>query len=142
MNPIANPFRSSRTNDSCDFVLEWDVANYSKAITDGLLAALDEVRNNPPPNGSRRIHLLAGPAGHGKTHLLARVRRQQHDRIHLVDAAMTSDPEQTSPLNHLRWCLVESLFQSPPRSFAPSVCYSPTCCAPRYSPTSPNSTPR
>lgn len=119
MTLLDNPFHGSRVNDSSDFVPEWDVTRFGETITDGLHAALDEVRKNPLPSGSRRVHLLAGPPGHGKTHLLARVRRGQGDRIHLAYAAMTSDPERTTPTSHLRWCLVESLFESPPGTFAP-----------------------
>ena len=118
MRSLENPFDSYRVNDGGDFVPEWDVPDFGKQLIDELALALKEVAQHPDPIGSRRIQIIAGGSGYGKTHHLARVRRMHEDRVHVAYVAMTSDPDQISPMDHLRWSLVQSLFENS-RSFAP-----------------------
>jgi energy-coupling factor transporter ATP-binding protein EcfA2 len=61
---------------------------------------------------------LVGPSGYGKTHLFGRVLRAQSDRVQFIYVPMTSDPGRVSPADHVRWGVVEALF-NPAAEIAP-----------------------
>ena len=80
---VEHPFAMDRLNDPDDFRVEWDVPSLGKAFTDALSRDIDRVRTRPAPDPERKVHLFAGSAGYGKTHLFGRVRHQQGDRFSL-----------------------------------------------------------
>src|SRR4051794_36092682 len=72
--PCEHPFETSRLNATTDYRRDWDVLALGGEITAALTKDLDAVRARPAPDPARKIHLLRGPAGYGKTHLFGRVR--------------------------------------------------------------------
>lgn len=76
-----HPFESNRLDSTADFLWQWDVPALGREITAALGHEIDAVREQPKPDRKRRIHLLRGPAGYGKTHLFGRVKHEQASRL-------------------------------------------------------------
>ena len=107
---VEHPFTFDRLNGPDDFREEWDVPSLGKQFTDALSRDIDRVRTRPRPDPERKIHLFAGQAGYGKTHLFGRVRLQQADRVQFV---FVPAPKGTAEIHALAvWPLVETLFVS------------------------------
>ena len=109
-SPVDRPFAADRLNGAAELRAEWDVVSFGREASDALAAEVNAVRANPTPHGARKIHVLIGPSGYGKTHLFGRVLHAQKDRVQFVYVSMTSDPSRVSPADHIRWEVVETLF--------------------------------
>jgi hypothetical protein len=97
-------------NGAAEFRLGWDVASFGREASDALNREVDAVRAVPLPHGGRKIHALIGPSGYGKTHLFGRVLHAQQGGVQFVYVPMTSDPGRVAPVDHVRWGVVEALF--------------------------------
>src|SRR5262249_50559078 len=75
------------------------------------------VRERPASDPSRKIHLIRGPAGYGKTHLFGRIQHEQGKQVRLVFVPAPPDP--TRAAQYVCWQLVESLFHDAGAPFAP-----------------------
>lgn len=111
--PLDDPFAADRLTAAAEFVPEWDVPSFGRDACDALDRELDAVRTELVPTGARKVHALLGPSGYGKTHLFGRLLHRHGERVHLAYVPMTSDPARVPPADHVRWCVVESLFQGP-----------------------------
>lgn len=110
---VDDPFNTDRLNDVGDYRPEWDVPTLGKAFTEAFSAAVDDIRVNPDPSPTRKIHAFLGPAGYGKTHLLGRVHHAQKERVYFAFIQSLSGAESNEELERaLRWRLVESLLYS------------------------------
>ena len=109
---VDHPFQATRVEAADEFRPDWDVATIGNAASAALIDDLNTARANPRPSGNRRIHLLLGPSGYGKTHLFGRVLHAQGDRVQFVYVPMTADPAHVPPVEHVRWKLVETLFNA------------------------------
>ena len=119
---VEDPFATDRLNGVSDFYPEWDVPTLGRQFTDDFSIAIDDVRVRPQPDPKRKVRVLIGPAGYGKTHLFGRLQHQQRDRVYLAFLAAPPGLEgmdkQQQLETLLRWRLVEALLYSP-HSFAP-----------------------
>jgi hypothetical protein len=117
-SPVDQPFASDRLNGAADYRTDWDVASFGREASDALANEVNAVRARPAPHGGRKIHVLVGPSGYGKTHIFGRVLHAQADRVQFIYVPMTSDPDRVSPADHVRWGVVEGLF-NPASGIAP-----------------------
>lgn len=107
---VEHPFAMDRLNGPDDFRVEWDVPSLGKEFTDALSRDIDRVRNRPAPDPERKVHLFAGQAGYGKTHLFGRVRHEQGDRVQFI---FIPAPRDTANIRSIAvWPLIETLFTS------------------------------
>ncbi len=112
-----HPFASNRLDQTSDFRLEWDILSAGKAVSTALGEAIAAVRDSPAPDHTRKIHLIRGPAGYGKTHLFGRVQHQQGKQIRLV--FVPAPPDSTRAAEYVCWQVVESLFHCASGTFTP-----------------------
>jgi hypothetical protein len=112
------PFELDRLNGAAEYHEEWDVSSFGREASDALIREVDSVRAHPAPHGGRKIHVLVGPSGYGKTHLFGRVLHAQRDKVRFIYVPMTSDPARVTPVDHVRWGVVEALF-NPQAGVAP-----------------------
>lgn len=68
-----NPFEEDRLNDVNDFRAEWDVPSLNAAASDWLTDRVSKVRDKRGTSADRKIAVLLGPSGLGKTHVFGRV---------------------------------------------------------------------
>jgi hypothetical protein len=113
------PFASDRLDRAAEFLRDWDVPSVGREGSDALNSGVEAVRASPASTGGRKIHALIGPSGYGKTHLFGRVLHAQGDRVQFVYVPMTSDPAMVAPVEHVRWGLVETLFDATAGATAP-----------------------
>ena len=107
---VEHPFAMDRLNGPDDFRVEWDVPSLGKAFTDALSRDIDRVRTRPEPHPECKVHLFAGSAGYGKTHLFGRVRHQQGNRVQFI---FIPAPKGASNIHAVAvWPLIETLFVS------------------------------
>jgi hypothetical protein len=118
LSPVDHPFASDRLNGVAEFRPGWDISSFGMEASDALNKEVDAVRDRPLPHGGRKIHALIGPSGYGKTHLFGRVLHAQQGRVQFVYVPMTSDPSRVPPADHVRWGVVETLF-NPQGGIAP-----------------------
>ncbi|MCE9532768.1 MAG: hypothetical protein K8T89_16855 [Planctomycetes bacterium] len=118
MTALENPFASSRANDADDYQLAWDIESHGVQASNVIISAVQQVRKSPAPNGFRKIIVLKAGSGLGKTQIFARVKHKCAADIHLVYVPMTIDPNQHSTNDHIRWKIVDSLFDNK-SGFAP-----------------------
>ena len=71
--PPPNPFGRAVLNGPADFLPEWDVESIGKSATDRLLEAIEATRGSDRVDPDRKIQILLGPPGYGKTHLFGRI---------------------------------------------------------------------
>ncbi len=114
---VEHPFETDRLNGAGDFRLEWDVPAVGMDISTALADDVDTVRMHPAPDPARKIHVLMGPSGYGKTHLFGRVQSREGDNIVNVFTPLTHEPSRI--VSHIQWSVVEALFQPPPDDIAP-----------------------
>ena len=112
-----HPFDSNRLNGASDFRPDWDIPSAGRTISAALNNDIAAVRSRPAPDPSRRIHLIRGAAGYGKTHLFGRVQSEQGDRVQFVFVAAPPEPNQ--PTKYVCWQVVETLFHSAGGGLAP-----------------------
>jgi hypothetical protein len=108
--PCEHPFESNRLNGAADFRLDWDVESVGHAASAALNHDIATVRTRPGPDPARKIHLLRGAAGYGKTHLFGRVQAEQGERMQFAFIAAPPDPDQ--PTRYVCWQVVETIFHS------------------------------
>jgi S-DNA-T family DNA segregation ATPase FtsK/SpoIIIE len=107
-----NPFRVDRVNSSADYRPDWDVPSLNRMVSDAICRVIEDLRQSPEVNAGRKIPVLLGPSGYGKTHLYGRIRHACGDQVLVVFIPQIEDV--TKPLQHLRFHLIESLFGSLP----------------------------
>ncbi|MGH7223526.1 MAG: hypothetical protein ACRELF_09885, partial [Gemmataceae bacterium] len=109
-SPVDHPFVADRLNSVLELRADWDVGSFGREVSDALAQEVNAVRSHPAPHGARKIQVLIGPSGYGKTHLFGRLLNAQKDRVQFIYVPMTSDPGRVSPADHIRWGVVETLF--------------------------------
>jgi energy-coupling factor transporter ATP-binding protein EcfA2 len=112
-----HPFASNRVHGSADFRPDWDVRSVGQATSAALTRDIELVRKHPQPDPTRRIHLILGSAGYGKTHLFGRVHSDQTEGVQFV--FVPAIPSATRPAEYMCWQLVETLFHSAGQPFSP-----------------------
>jgi hypothetical protein len=104
-----NPFGREVLNGPADFVPDWDVSSIGKSATDALLRAIDRAQElSAQVDTDRKIHVLLGPPGYGKTHLFGRLNHALGDRVLFVFIPPIEDVRR--PLSHIRHHVVMSVF--------------------------------
>src|SRR4051812_24833241 len=68
-----NPFGRGILNRPSDYVPKWDVPSIGKEATDRLLRAIRSMRVEDRVDPDRKIQILLGASGFGKTHLFGRI---------------------------------------------------------------------
>jgi len=118
--PTIRPLSLDRLNGPDDFVPEWDVPSIASPVTDELLRAIEAVGGRDEPDPATKIHLLLGPPGYGKTHLLGRIghrlKLEGNDALFLFIPAIE---DLSRPPEHIRWWVVENLFREPEGGLSP-----------------------
>jgi hypothetical protein len=109
-SPVDNPFAAYRLNAALELRADWDVVSFGREASEALAKEINDVRAHPAPHGARKIFVLAGPSGYGKTHVFGRVLDAQQERVQFVYVPMTSDPGRVAPVDRVRWEVVETLF--------------------------------
>jgi energy-coupling factor transporter ATP-binding protein EcfA2 len=109
---VDRPFESDRLNNAAEFFQHWDVPSIGREASDALNGEVEAVRANPAPSGDRKIHVVFGPSGYGKTHLFGRVAHAQQDRLQFIYVPMTSDPAKVPPVEHVRYGVIEALLNA------------------------------
>jgi hypothetical protein len=114
-----HPFEADVLAGAADYVPAWDVPSCGRAVSDALAREVDAVRVAPtPPSGtSRKMHLVCGAPGYGKTHLFGRLRHHHGDRVQLVFVPAPPDPARA--VEYVTWRVVETLFHSEGGDIAP-----------------------
>jgi hypothetical protein len=108
--PCDHPFEANRLNVASDFRPDWDIPSLGGEVTVALSRDIKAVRERPAPDPTRKIHLLRGPAGYGKTHLFGRVQHEQGQRVQFVFVPAPPDPVRAT--EYVGWRVVEALFHS------------------------------
>ncbi|WP_406700337.1 hypothetical protein V5E97_16115 [Singulisphaera sp. Ch08] len=125
-----NPFRESRLNSSRNFRPEWDVPELNQGITKWLVEEVGRLRGREEPDPGQMIAAMTGPPGYGKTHLFGRIE-------HLVDqdvffVFVPAFEEETAPLDHIRWHVVEALFRISAHKYSPLEMALARLCRPAF----------
>ena len=108
--PRENPFRATRLNDSKDFDPALDVASLNEGVSASVLADAQRAGGRREPDPGQTIPVILSAPGYGKTHLLGRLSHGLGNGAFFVFVGAIPDPRR--PLEHIRWNVVESLFQS------------------------------
>jgi hypothetical protein len=119
-----HPFASNRLNEALDFRPEWDVPDVGRLISDALDHDIGAVRASPDPDPARKIHLIYGPAGYGKTHLFGRIQHRQGDQVCFVFVHAPCCPagaaeDQVGAVESVRYQFVEALFHAVGETVSP-----------------------
>ncbi len=107
-----NPFGREVLNNPRDFVPEWDVPSHGREATASLLAAIrgmDAGALEVDPN--RKIRVLLGPPGYGKTHLFGRLAHALGREV--VNVFVPPIQDIRRPLHHIRHHVVMCVFDVP-----------------------------
>jgi S-DNA-T family DNA segregation ATPase FtsK/SpoIIIE len=107
--PCEHPFESDRVNGPGDFRPDWDVPALGREVTDALARDIAAVRARPAPDPTRKMHLISGAPGYGKTHLFGRLRHLHGGDVQFV--FVPSPPDPSRALEYTGWQLVETLFE-------------------------------
>jgi energy-coupling factor transporter ATP-binding protein EcfA2 len=106
---VDNPFRASRLGVAEDFRAAWDVPELNHQITDWLVGEVKRLKGRKEPDPGQMIALMTGPPGYGKTHLFGRIEHIVGDDVFFV--FVPAFVLGSSPLDHIRWHVVEALFR-------------------------------
>lgn len=109
---LANPFEVNRLNDSSDFRPAWDVLSINASVSEEINRAIASLRARAALEPGRKIIVVLGAAGHGKTHVFGRIQHQQAQQISCVFVPQVIDARR--PAAHIQWHLIEHLFQEAP----------------------------
>src|SRR5690606_18724187 len=91
-----NPFESARVDPKSGYEPEWDVPSFAREATEALVRDIEAVRRNTAPDTRRKIHLLRGAPGQGKTHLFARLRHRLPHHAQFVFVSAPSSPARAA----------------------------------------------
>lgn len=105
-----NPFGRGILNGPADFIPDWDVPSIGAQATAQLLGAIGEINGRADVDPDRKIQVLLGPPGYGKTHLFGRLGHQLRGRVLFVFVPQIQDLSR--PLDHIRHHVVLSIFES------------------------------
>jgi DNA segregation ATPase FtsK/SpoIIIE-like protein len=109
-NPLlSNPFADDRLPGASDYDTSLDVPSVNQSVSESLLQVIHRASQNKAPEARRKIAVLKGPAGYGKTHLMGRIGRHCHDAVFVF---VPQVEEHGSPIKHIHWHVVEQLFHS------------------------------
>jgi S-DNA-T family DNA segregation ATPase FtsK/SpoIIIE len=111
--PRANPFAEDRLDRTADYRPEWDVPTLNIEASDWLTQEINKVRVSPGLSVDRKIGALLGPPGLGKTHVFARVADNLAHDVLFVLVPQILERQLSSPVSHIRWHVVEALFDPP-----------------------------
>ncbi len=117
LSPCEHPFESNRLDGAADYRPDWDIPSAGRAVSTALNNDIAAVRCCCAPNPARKIHLLRGHAGYGKTHLFGRVQNEQREQVQFIFIPAPPDPSR--PTSYALWQLVETLFHSTGESLPP-----------------------
>ncbi len=106
---LDNPFRESRLNSSRNYRPEWDVVELNHSVSKWLVEEVGRLRGISRPDPGQMIAVMLGPPGYGKTHLFGRVEHLAGEGVFFV--FVPPFEERKSPLDHIRWNVVEALFE-------------------------------
>lgn len=126
----ANPFRESRLNDSRNFRPEWDVPELNQGITTWLVDEVRRLRGRQQPDPGQMIAAVTGPPGYGKTHLFGRIEHLIGHEVFFV--FVPAFVEQSPPLDHIRWYVIEALFRAPEGGCSPLEMALARICRPAF----------
>jgi len=104
-----NPFGRAVLNGPADFQPEWDVESIARPATDRLLEAIEGARGSIGVDPNRRIHVMLGPPGYGKTHLFGRLARKLKGGVLNVFVPPIEDVSR--PLSHVCHHAVLAIFK-------------------------------
>lgn len=110
-----NPFLVDRLNDATNFRAEWDVPAINDAATSAIIEQIEQLRGRTEPDPQQRILVLKGAVGRGKTHLFGRIAHELREGVFVVFVTPFEDLRR--PLDHIRWCAIESLFDGQPSAW-------------------------
>ena len=125
-----NPFRENRLNDSRNFRPEWDVPELNQGITTWLVDEVRRLRGRQQPDPGQMIAAVTGPPGYGKTHLFGRIEHLIGHEVFFV--FVPAFVEQTPPLDHIRWHVIEALFRVPDGGHSPLEMALARICRPAF----------
>ncbi len=112
-----NPFSESRLNTSRNFRPEWDIPELNQQFTKTLVRQVQRLRGRKEPDPAQMIIAMTGPPGYGKTHLFGRVEHEIGQEVFFVFVPVFE--VETMPLDHIRWHVIESLFDPSPGPNSP-----------------------
>lgn len=104
-----SPFGRGVLNGPTDYVPEWDVPSIGQRPTSDLFFAIEAIDGSLRVDPERKIQVLLGPPGYGKTHLFGRLAHRLGDRVLFVFIPPFQDLRR--PLAHIRHHVVMSLFE-------------------------------
>jgi S-DNA-T family DNA segregation ATPase FtsK/SpoIIIE len=109
---LENPFEADRLNEAANFRPEWDVGSSNARVSDWINREVEAIRRQPAADERRKIAVLLGQPGYGKTHLFGRIQHQQEQQVFFVFVPQVLNARR--PAAHVHWHVVESLFQAGP----------------------------
>jgi len=115
---FANPFEEDRLDGVSDFRGIWDVPSLHKTSSEWLTSQVSRVKHHPERAVDRKIAVMLGPPGFGKTHVFARVADQLRQQVLFAFVPQVPEQQLTSPTGHICWHVVEALFNPPPNGRA------------------------
>jgi S-DNA-T family DNA segregation ATPase FtsK/SpoIIIE len=125
-----NPFRENRLNTSRNFRPEWDVPELNQTIAKWLVDEVDYLKGRKEPDPGQMIAAMTGPPGYGKTHLFGRIEHLVGHEVFFV--FVPAFEEQTAPLDHIRWHVIDSSFRAPEGGHSPLEVALARLCRPAF----------
>jgi DNA segregation ATPase FtsK/SpoIIIE-like protein len=108
---FSNPFADDRLTGASAYSPALDVPSFNQAVSDTLLEVIQRASRMRTAEARRKIYILLGGPGYGKTHLMGRIGHNCQDRALFVFVPQIE--ERGSAVKHIHWHLVESLFRAP-----------------------------
>jgi DNA segregation ATPase FtsK/SpoIIIE, S-DNA-T family len=109
---FSNPFADDRLPGASAYSPALDVPSFNQAVSDTLLGVIQRASRTRTVEARRKIYILKAGPGYGKTHLMGRIGYRCEDRALFVFVPQVE--EHGSPVKHIHWHLVDSLFRAPP----------------------------
>lgn len=125
-----NPFGHAVLVGPDDYLPEWDVESIARRATDRLLEAIEDARGHVRVDPNRRIQVLLGPPGYGKTHLFGRIARKLRAGALFVFVPQIEDVSR--PLGHVGHHVVRSVFKRPTDGHSPVEAALARLCRPSF----------
>jgi energy-coupling factor transporter ATP-binding protein EcfA2 len=128
--PPPNPFARSILNRPSDYRADWDVPSIGGRPASELRRAIEAMDRSAVVDPERRIHVLLGPPGYGKTHLFGRLGHDLGKDVLFVFVPPIQDVQR--PLAHIRHHVVMSLFDEPANGRSPLAQTLASLCRPSF----------